>query len=71
MRLCVGLLIALFHKPIADWILHQEMMVVTAVRARGVPYPMPPRRETARNLYFLTGMGVAIIQLARIWTLFH
>ena len=71
MRLGVGLLIALFHKPIADWILYQEEMVVAAVRSRGLPYPLPPRRETARNLYFLTGLSVAIIQLARIWTLSH
>jgi hypothetical protein len=71
MRLVSGLLIALFHKQIADWILHQEEVLLATARSRGVPYPMPPRRETAYTIYFLMGMSVAIVQLFRIWTLIH
>ena len=71
MRLVSGLLIALFHKQIADWILQQEEMLVATARSRGVPYPLPPRRETVHSLYFLMGMSVAIIQLFRIWDLIH
>jgi hypothetical protein len=69
MRLGVGLLIVLFHRPIADWILLQEELMVATARSRGFPYPLPPRRETAHTFYFLTGMLVAVTQLARIWTL--
>ncbi len=69
MRLFSGLLLALFHEQVADWILHQEEMLVATARSRGFPYPLPPRRETVHSLYFLMGLSVAVIQLFRIWDL--
>lgn len=70
-RLALGLLIALFHRPIADFILRQEEGMVVLLRSRGVPLPNVPSRTTAHNLYFALGMVVAVISLLRVWLLLH
>ncbi len=70
-RLMVGLLIAMFHRPLADFILEQERQLVTVARSRGVPLPPAPTTETGRNLYFCMGIFVAMYELLRIWFLLH
>ncbi|HEV2117865.1 MAG TPA: hypothetical protein VGR48_17655 [Terriglobales bacterium] len=68
-RLLIGLAIALFHRPIADFMLEQETSLVVLFRQRGFVLPSVPRRSTAHTLYFLTGIGIALFELVRIWLL--
>jgi hypothetical protein len=70
-RLALGLLIALFHKPLADFITEQDAQLVAIFRQRGVNLPDTMRRDTARNLYFAMGILVAMVELVRIWTIIH
>jgi hypothetical protein len=70
-RLALGLLIALFHKPLADFIVKQDRALELLARSRGVSLPQTPAQETARNLYFGIGIFVAMYELIRIWMLMH
>lgn len=70
-RLALGLLIALLHKPLADFITEQDAQLVAMFRRRGVSVPDTLRRDTARNLYFAMGILVAVVELARIWSITH
>ncbi len=70
-RLVLGLLIALFHRPIADFVLMQERALVITFRQRGVPLPPAPTTETARTIYFLMGIFLALYEIFRIWLLLH
>lgn len=70
LRLLLGFLIAAFHRPIADYIMEREQVLVTAFRQRGIPAPMFGR-ETARNVYFCLGMFIVLLEMARIWSLAH
>jgi hypothetical protein len=69
-RLLCGLLIVAFHRPLADFILHQEAQLIAAFSRRGLTMPMPSQ-STARNLYFGIGMFVCLLSLARLWTAVH
>ena len=66
-RLLIGLAIAFFHRPIADFMLEQETALVVLFRQRGFVFPSVPRRSTVHTLYFLTGIGIAVFELVRIW----
>jgi hypothetical protein len=66
-RLVIGLAIAFFHRPIADFMLEQESSLVVLFRQRGLTLPSVPRRSTVHTLYFLTGIGIALFELVRIW----
>jgi hypothetical protein len=68
-RLVIGLAIAFFYRPIADFMLEQETSLVVLFRQRGVVLPSVPRRSTVHTLYFLTGIGIALFEVARIWLL--
>ena len=70
-RLILGLLIVAFHRPIADFILHEEERVVVLFRSRGVPLPRIPTRSAAHNIYFSLGMFVCLFSLVRLWTTLH
>ena len=70
-RLALGLLIALFHRPLADFMLRQERVLVVMFRQRGVPYPATPTTETGRNVYFGIGILLAMYELVRIWMILH
>jgi hypothetical protein len=70
-RLAMGLLIAMFHRPIADFILEYERSLVVMFRQRGLLVPAAPTRETIRNIYFLLGISIALLELARIYMLVH
>jgi hypothetical protein len=65
-RLCLGILIAGFHAPIADFILEREDSLILAFRERGVQLPALLSRETARNLYFSFGIVIALLELFRL-----
>jgi hypothetical protein len=68
-RLLLGLSIALFHRPIADFILERERALVVLLRQRGLPVPAAPTRETAHTLYFCIGIFIAAWELVRIYLL--
>lgn len=70
-RLLLGLLIALFHRPIADYVLVQERALVVAFRERGLRLPAAPTTETARTVYFMIGIGLALYEICRIWMMLH
>jgi hypothetical protein len=70
-KLTLGLMIAMFHKPIADWIREQDRQLVVIARQRGVPLPAVPTTETARTIYFWMGISVAVFQLTQIWMLYR
>lgn len=70
-RLGLGLLIAFFHRSIADYMLHYERVLVVAFRQRGVPLPEPPTTETYRNVYFGVGVFLALFEICRIWLMLH
>lgn len=65
-RLGVGLLILLFHRQIADYILAQERVIVGLFRQRGLRL-WCPTTEGARNIYFCLGAFIALYEIVRIW----
>lgn len=69
LRLLLGLLIAAFHQPIADFMMERERATVILFRQRGFPIPAAPTTEAARTLYFFIGIGIAAIEIARIYLL--
>ncbi len=70
-RLVLGLLIALFHKPLADFITDQDQQLVAMFRRRGVTLPNTMRRETAHTLFFCMGILVAMVEIGRLWMLIY
>ena len=66
-RMGAGLLILVFHRQIADYIMEHERSLVVAFRQCGVPLPAAPSTETARNIYFFIGVFVVLFQIVRIW----
>ena len=70
-KLAVGLLIALFHKQIAEFILFYERGLVVLFRQRGLMVPDVVTTQLAYNVYFVLGIFTATYQMFRIWTLIH
>ena len=70
-RLALGLAIALFHRPLADFVLQHERALVIAARQRGFPLPATPTTETTRNIYFCLGICLAVFEMLRIWSMLH
>lgn len=68
-KLALGILLAIFHQRIADFILEQDYAVAALLHTRGLPAPAPPRRSVVHNLYFYLGISVALFQIYRIWLL--
>lgn len=68
-RLLLGLSVAVFHRPIADFVLEHERNLVILLRQRGLMVPAAPTRNTAHTIYFCIGMGMAAIELVRIYML--
>lgn len=66
MRLAFGLLILVFHRQIADYVLARERELVILFRQRGVPLPAAPSTETGRNIYFFIATFVVVYELVRI-----
>jgi len=66
-RLLLGVMIAIFHRPLASMIMQHERALDGYFRSRGVELPAPPSDATAQNLYFVIGIFIALIEAARIW----
>ena len=65
--LLMGVLIAVFHRPLASMIMQQERALDGFFRSRGVQLPAPPSDSTAQNLYFSIGIFICLIEAGRIW----
>jgi hypothetical protein len=70
-KLGVGILIALFHKQIAEFILFYERGLVVLCRQRGLAVPDVVTTQMAYNVYFVLGIFTATYEMFRIWTLIH
>jgi hypothetical protein len=66
-RLVLGLLVVLFHRPIADFILERERALDTLFRSRGLNLPSPPSQRAAHNIYFILGAFMALFALGHLW----
>ena len=66
-RLVLGLLVVLFHQPLANFIMAREHALDRLLRARGVRFPEPPSESMAHNIYFGLGVFISVISMARIW----
>jgi hypothetical protein len=65
-RLLLGVLIALFHRPIAAKMMQQERAIDIYFRRRGIRLPAPPSDNTAQNLYFGIGIFICLLEITRI-----
>jgi hypothetical protein len=63
----LGLAIAVFHRPIADFMLHQERALAALFYTRGLPRPPLPTQTQSRNMYFALGVVLAVIEVGRLW----
>lgn len=66
-RLMMGLVLAAFHRPVADFILEQDRAFVGLARRGGLRLPAGLSAEASRNLFFYLGIVVALAQMARIY----
>jgi hypothetical protein len=66
-RLVLGLIVALFHRPIANFILERELVLDGYFRRHGVHFPEPPAEATLHNIYFFLGIFISLFSIAHIW----
>lgn len=66
-RLMFGLMLALFHRPLSDFILEQDRAFTGFARRGGLALPAPLTIESSRTLFFCLGILVALAQMARIY----
>ena len=69
LKLAMGILIALYHRQIADHVQQHERILVGRLRERGVMMPNAFAESTIRNIYFTLGIFVAAYEIVRIWSL--
>jgi hypothetical protein len=63
----MGLMLAAFHRPVADFILEQDHMISALARRGGVNLPSGLSAETSRTIFFLLGILIALAEMARIY----
>lgn len=66
-RLLLGLLITLFHRPLAVLVMRYERTLDGFFRSRGVNFPPPPSDSTAQNIYFIVGVFICLLEVGKIW----
>jgi hypothetical protein len=66
-RLMMGLILAAFHRPVADFILAQDRAFAGLAQRGGIRLPAGLSAEASRNLFFCLGIVVALAQMARIY----
>ena len=70
-RVFLGLTIALFHTRVADFLRKQDRELAAVFQRHGVPIPGALPKEAAHSLFFVLGIGVALLSLTRIWLTLH
>jgi hypothetical protein len=66
-RLLLGVLIAIFHRPLAAKIMAQERALDGYFRRRGISLPAPPSDTVAQNLYFGIGIFICLLEAGKLW----
>jgi hypothetical protein len=66
-RLVLGVLIAIFHRPLANTIMAKERTLDGYFRRRGISLPEPPSDAVAQNLYFGIGIFICLVEAGKIW----
>ncbi len=66
-RLTLGLIVVLFHRPLANFVMARERVLDHILRCRGIRFPEPPSESQAHNIYFGLGLFITLISMARIW----
>jgi hypothetical protein len=66
-HLALGLVVALFHRPIANFIMAREHALDGFFRRHGVHFPEPPSQATLHNIYFGLGLFISLFSIAHIW----
>lgn len=64
--LFLGLSMALFHRPLADFMHEQERAIDFVFRSRGLRLPPPLSKTMARDVYFALGIAVALLEAGRL-----
>ncbi len=64
---CLGWRLRCFMRQLADFLRKQDRALGAAFRERGVPIPGALPKQAAHNLFFLFGVSIALVSLARIW----
>jgi len=68
-RLVLGLIVAAFHRPIADFIMEREHALLAFFRRHDVHFPEPPSEATLHNIYFCLGLFISLFSIVHIWTM--
>ncbi len=66
-RVLLGLVIALFHAPLADFLRKQDCELADTLRQRGIQFPGGLTEEASHSFFFVFGIAIALFTLARIW----
>ena len=66
-RLLLGVMIAVFHRPLAVRIMERERAIDDFFRSRGFCLPAPLSDAAAQNLYFSVGIFICLLQAARLF----
>jgi hypothetical protein len=65
-RLLLGVLIAIFHRPIGTLTMRQERATTAYFRQRGISLPTLPSETSAQNLFFFIGIFICLLEMGRI-----
>ena len=68
-RLVLGLIVAAFHRPIANFIMDREHALLSFFHRHGVHFPDPPSEATLHNIYFGLGLFISLFSIVRIWSM--
>lgn len=66
----MGLILAAFHRPVADFIVEQDRLLAALARRGGVNLPAGFSLETSRTVFFFLGILIALAQMARIYVVY-
>ena len=66
-RLLIGLLVVVFHRPIARTILRCEESIAHRMAAKGWHVPSFPCEKTVHDLYFCLGVFICCFSIGRIY----
>jgi hypothetical protein len=66
-RVLLGLAIAGFHAPLADFLRERDCELADALRQRGIAFPGGLTEKSSRTLFFIFGIAIALITMSRIW----
>ena len=65
----LGVLIAVFHRPIGTLTMRQERATTAYFRQRGISLPTLPSDTAAQDLFFFIGIFICLLEMGKIWVL--